>query len=339
MYNHSRGDTMRAVVVGATGYAGQEVVKILARHPEFEIVALTSSRQQHEPVSLFFPYLFRGPSEFIDPKELSDMEFDWVFSCQGPKQATPHFFEWIERGARIVDLSADFRFQDINVYERAYGSHPAPELLALSKGGYADDPYMHYDDGMRILGNPGCYPTAFNAAIAPLIAAGQSLPLVIVDGKSGVSGAGRTPREHLMMAEMVENVTPYNDPGKHRHTFEMEAVTGQRVVFQPHLMPMARGMELTIYIPNSSLSANRVVELWQDYYDGNRFITVLSPGQKPETRRVRDTNRVELGVSADERSKTLVLYSALDNLQKGAAGQAVQHVNRWMNWPMELGLE
>lgn len=331
---------LRAVVVGATGYTGQEIVKILSRHPEFEIVALTSDRQHGEDTTSLFPYLSQGPSVFIRPNELDRLHFDWVFSCQAPKQATPYFPQWLAQGARIVDLSADFRFHDAGVYEKAYGSHPAPELLSLSLQGYADDPRMQYsDEEKRILGNPGCYPTAFHVAVAPLADSGIPLPFVIVDGKSGVSGAGRSPREYLMMAEMVENVAPYNDPGKHRHTLEMESVTGAAVVFQPHLMPMARGMELTIYIPQSPLTGEDVSQLWHERYDGNIFVNVLPGGQKPQTRRVRDTNRVELGWSFDERSHTLVLYSVLDNLQKGAAGQAVQHVNRWMDWPMEIGLE
>ena len=238
-----------------------------------------------------------------------------------------------------MDLSADFRFPDAALYEKVYGEHPAPELIALSQQGYADDPNMFYPANMRILGNPGCYPTAFYLAMGPLTAPGLSYPFVIVDGKSGVSGAGRGPREDLMMAEMAENVTPYNEPGKHRHTLEMERVTGATVLFQPHYMPMSRGLELTIYIPNSPISSRDAADIWRERYARNTFVAVLPEGQKPHTRRVRGTNRVELGSAWDERSRTLVLYSVLDNLQKGAAGQAVQHVNRWMNWPTELGLE
>ncbi len=339
MYNNSRGDNMRAAVVGATGYAGQEVVRILARHPEFEIVALTSTRQQGEDVRTLFPFVTRGPKVYTGIEDVSHKEPEWVFSCQAPKQAVPYFSQWIEQGARIVDLSADFRFPDAAIYERAYGAHPAPELIALSQQGYADDPAMRYPETMKILGNPGCYPTAFYVAVGPLMAQGLSLPLVIVDGKSGLSGAGRAPREDLMLAEMAENVTPYNEPGKHRHTLEMERVTDSHVVFQPHYMPMARGIELTIYIPNSPLFARDVLVFWQKFYVGNSFVNVLAEGQKPHTRRVRGTNQAELGASTDELTGTLVLYAAVDNLQKGAAGQAVQHVNRWMNWPMELGLE
>ena len=330
---------MRVAVVGATGYAGQEVVKILSRHPEFDIVALTSARQRGEDVRLLFPFLTRGPREFAGIEDVLMSEPEWVFSCQGPKQAVPYFAQWVTQGARIVDFSADFRFPDPAIYEQAYGPHPAPDLIPVSRAGYADDPDMSYPKTMKILGNPGCYPTAFYAAVGPLVAHGVSHPFLIVDGKSGLSGAGRTPRKDLMMAEMAENVTPYNDPGKHRHTLEMEQLTSARVLFQPHYMPMSRGIELTIYIPHSLLTSQDVMDIWKERYIHNSFVTILTDGQKPHTRRVRGTNRVELGAALDDRSQTLVLYSVLDNLQKGAAGQAVQHVNRWMGWPMELGLE
>jgi N-acetyl-gamma-glutamyl-phosphate reductase len=330
---------MRAAVLGATGYAGQEVVKILMRHPELSLVAVTSEREAGELTSVLFPSLRNGPRTYITGQQLEGESLDVVISCQAPKQATGHFGAWLARGAKIMDLSADFRLSDVGAYESAYGPHPAPELMGQAQSGYADDPAIHYGAGRNIFGNPGCYPTAFYAAAGPLCAAGVSLPYVIVDGKSGMSGAGRKPQVDMMMAEMAENVAPYNVPGKHRHTLEMQAATGGAVVFQPHYMPMARGMSLTIYLPNAPVSPDDVADLWHEAYGTQPFVDVLDAGQLPSTRRVRNTNRLEIAVSSDDRTGTVVLYSALDNLVKGAAGQAVQHLNQWLGWPASLGLE
>ncbi|POB10604.1 N-acetyl-gamma-glutamyl-phosphate reductase [Sulfobacillus sp. hq2] len=330
---------MRAAVVGATGYAGQEIVRIIMRHPTLSLVAVTSEREAGLSTDRLFPFLRGGPKIFVSPDQLEYESFDIIFSCQGAKQATPLFTQWLERGVKIMDLSADFRFVDQGIYETAYGSHPAPDLLRLAQTGYADELDITYAPDRPLFGNPGCYPTGFYLAVGPLVAAGLACPLVIVDGKSGVSGAGRKPQVHLMMGEMAENVAPYNNPGQHRHTFEMEAVTGGYVTFQPHLMPMARGMELSIYIPNCSWSLDYIVDCWHKAYDGNAFVDVLAQGQKPETQRVRGTNRAELAAAWDNRTHMAVLYVTLDNLGKGAAGQAVQHVNQWLGWPQTLGLE
>lgn len=330
---------MRAAVLGATGYAGQETVRILMRHPEISLVAMTSEREAGLSTDRLFPFLRKGPATYVSPQQLEQENFDLVVSCQAAKQSVSYFPQWAAGGVKVMDLSADFRFSDQGVYELAYGAHPAPELMGLAQTGYADDPRISYSASHPIFGNPGCYPTAFYLAIGPLIQAGIVLPHLIVDGKSGVSGAGRKPQVGLMMAEMAENVAPYNNPGQHRHTFEMEAVTGGFVTFQPHLMPMARGMELTVYIVNSPASLEEITGCWNNAYRSSAFVDVLPSGQKPETRRVRGTNRAELGASWDARTQTAVLYASLDNLGKGAAGQAIQHINQWLGWPSHLGLE
>ncbi|MCY0886240.1 MAG: Asd/ArgC dimerization domain-containing protein, partial [Firmicutes bacterium] len=243
----------------------------------------------------------------------------------------------VAAGSRVIDLGADFRFRDRARYEAYYGPHPAPDLLPLSVNGYADDPGFAAGEA-RILGNPGCYPTAFFLAMGPLVRSGVRPGLVLVDGKSGVSGAGRSLRADLMAAEMDANVVAYSTPGGHRHTAEMEGTWGAPVVFQPHLMPMDRGIELTIYWPGAEADPDRVRREWTAFYAGNPFVAVLPEGVMPSTRRVYGTNAAELAVARDGRNGTLVCYVTIDNLGKGAAGQAVQHLNRWMGWPADLGL-
>lgn len=328
---------MRVVVVGATGYVGQEVVRIAARHPQMTLEAVVSGHEADQPTAPYFGDDARIPPKFMDLETFLDtVPADVVFFCQAPKQAVGAIRRVVDRGMRVVDLSADFRYADLETYRAYYGEHPDPGLLDRAFSGYADDLGMRYPD-RPILGNPGCYPTAFFTAVGPLVAAGYPLPYLIVDGKSGVTGAGRRPQARLLMAEMAENFEPYNEPGRHRHTGEMEAVTGGRVVFQPHLLPMARGLALTIYVTERVGQADDIRQIWREYYRHSPFVRILS-GDLPRTARVRGTNRVELAVQEDARTGTVVLYAALDNLGKGAAGQAVQHVNQWMGDLPDLGL-
>lgn len=327
---------MRVAVVGATGYAGQQLVHWLDRHPHMRCAALVSEHEAGTLTERYFPGLDALPSRFLSLQELEGESLDLIFACQSPKQLTGAIGEWTGGGIRVVDLSADFRFADVTRYDAYYGPHPAPELLARAVTGYADDPDMQYRDAL-IVGNPGCYPTAFFTAVGPLVRAGLKPAGIMVDGKSGVSGAGRKPQTHLLMAEMAENVEAYSAPGQHRHTAEMEIVAGGPVVFQPHLMPMARGIFMTIYLPAPALGAQEATEIWQAFFKNSPFVTVVTQGM-PRTGRVRGTNRVELSAREDVRTGTLVLYAAIDNLGKGAAGQAIQHANQWWGYPPALGL-
>ncbi|MCY0880447.1 MAG: N-acetyl-gamma-glutamyl-phosphate reductase, partial [Firmicutes bacterium] len=288
----------KVAISGATGYAGQEMVALVARHPYLQLAALLSA---HEAGKSTAPYLFSaGPDMFTHPEDLDPREIDVVITSGSAKQAFPALLSWAESGCRIIDLSADFRFQDRTLYESFYGEHPAPHLLHKAVSGYADDPAMQYGTA-QIVGNPGCYPTAFFSAVAPLVQAGCIAPMLFVDGKSGVTGGGRLPKVPLMMAEMADNVEPYALPGQHRHTVEMELKSGSRVVFQPHLLPIARGLELTIFWPDAPISPDQVRRHWQQYFDGNPFIRVLPEGMYPRVARVQHTNRVELQAAMDER--------------------------------------
>lgn len=328
---------MRVAVVGATGYAGQEMVRLVERHPAMALSAIVSEHEAGTATDRYFSLGTQSPRTFLSPEDFNgSASVDLIFACQGPKALTENIGCWASSGIAVIDLSADFRFQDVEVYERVYGAHPKPDLIPRSMSGYADDTSMAYRKDIRILGNPGCYPTAFHAAVKPLVRSGIPLPLILVDGKSGVSGAGRRAHTHLLMGEMAENVEPYSAPGIHRHTAEMEQVVGHPVVFQPHLLPLVRGMELTIFLPQVTISANDVMKIWHEYYRNNPFVRVLTQ-RLPRTVRVRGTNEVEMAVQRDERTQTTVLYVAIDNIGKGAAGQALQHANRWFAWDQMWG--
>lgn len=330
------GEEMNVAVMGATGYAGQELVRRILRRPDWRLVAATA--RSEVGASLGDWYVRRDLANvFVPMEEVLACQPDLVFNALPHQVATTWIYRMAMQGIRVIDLSADFRFGSRALYESIYGVHPAPLALEMATTGYADDPAMDYG-AATIVGNPGCYPTAFFTLMGPIRRAGIWVDPVIVDGKSGVTGAGRRADVSLSMAEMAENVESYSGPGKHRHTAEMEAVTGGRVVFQPHLMPMARGMLVTVYWPNPGVSAEDVIRLWREFYRDTPFVEILMPGRAPRTGRVGATNRIEIMAMDDVRGGTMVLIAAQDNLGKGAAGQAIQHANRWHHESQELGL-
>ncbi len=330
---------MRVAVVGATGYAGLMLLKLLAKHPRFEVVEAVSEHAWGHPISEFMLAHPRLPERLVSAAEFdATSQADLVFFALGNGEGLQRMRRLVEAKRRVIDLAATFRFNNLDTYTRFYGPHPDPDLHRHSFTGYADDRALVYPDGKYILGNPGCYPTAFAVAVRPLVAALGPLPYLLVDGKSGVSGAGRSPKTHLLLGEMAENVEAYNHPGQHRHTGEMETVSDGVVVFQPHYMPMRQGILLTIYIPKAPGGADDIKALWHEAYRDNPFVVIGPDGTKPRTQTVRDSNQVWLGVDEDPRSGTVVLYSAIDNLVKGAAGQAIQHANRWCGFAPEDGL-
>ncbi len=328
--------TMNVAVMGATGYAGQELVRRIKRHPRWSLVAATARAEAGESLADWYQ---RSDFEnvFVPLEAMVQYHPDLVFNALPHQAATREVHQLATEGIRVIDLSADFRFSNQARYESVYGSHPAPDALKMATTGYADDPSMDYGDA-RIVGNPGCYPTAFFTLMGPVRKAGITVERVMVDGKSGVTGAGRHARVSLLMGEMAENVESYSGPGQHRHTAEMEAASGAQVVFQPHLMPMARGMLVTVYWPNPPVSAPEVYARWQEFYAGNPFVEILPSGRAPRTGRVRGTNRIEIMAMEDVRGGSMVLIAAQDNLGKGAAGQAMQHANRWNGDAPDLGL-
>ncbi|KPJ78355.1 MAG: N-acetyl-gamma-glutamyl-phosphate reductase [Deltaproteobacteria bacterium SG8_13] len=336
----------RVAVVGATGYAGAELVRILSGHPSVELTALTSRQHIGERFDAIFPAL-AGRVELICEKynagTLGD-QADVVFTAlphQLPMEIVP---ELLKRGKKVVDLSADFRFKDPDRYARHYQPHTAGDLLQQAVYGLSEV-YLDEIRGASLVGNPGCYPTSVLLPLIPLVKADLLDPAtIVVDAKSGVSGAGRSPSLTTLFSEVSESFKPYK-VAVHRHNPEMEEVlsaeagTGIRITFVPHLVPMSRGMQTTIYAGfRKAARREDIHHCLQSFYDGRAFIRMRKDGLPPDSLHVRGTNYCDIGVEVDTRNNRLILMSAIDNLVKGAAGQAVQNMNIMLGLDETTGL-
>jgi N-acetyl-gamma-glutamyl-phosphate reductase len=328
-------------VMGGSGYTGAELMRLIAGHPELELAAVSSRQHQGRPVAEVFGALEGAvEADFCapEPAELA-RRAELVFLAVPHQAAMAAAGPLLAAGAKVVDLSADFRLRDAAVYERWYVPHTAPELLSEAIYGLCEH-YRQSIRAARLVANPGCYVTSVLLPLVPLLRAGVVEPRgLIADSASGVSGAGRKAKESLLHGEVHEAFAPYAAAG-HRHTPEMEqelslaAGREVRLTFTPHLLPLDRGILSTIYArPAGGAGEAEVREAWQEAYAGEPFVRPLPPGRLPNTKQVRGTNRVQLAVVTDPRSGLLKVFSALDNLTKGAAGQAVQNAN------LMLGLE
>jgi N-acetyl-gamma-glutamyl-phosphate reductase len=336
----------RVAVVGATGYAGAELVRILAGHPEVELSLITSRQYAGTPIAKVYP-AFSGSVDLVCEAFDADAaaeRADILFTALPHKLPMEIVPEMVRRGLRVVDLSADFRFRNVDAYAAAYQTHSAPEQSASAAYGLAEI----YGEDVRtanVVGNPGCYPTSILLPLVPLLRAGKISPEgIIADAKSGVSGAGRSPGLGTHFPEVHESFKAYK-VGAHRHTPEMNEVlsresgTSAKLTFVPHLLPMSRGMLSTIYVaPADGLDAAEAREILTDAYADRRFVRVLPEGEFPATRAVRGTNRCDIGVAMDPAGGRLILISAIDNLVKGAAGQAVQNMNLMLGLDESVGL-
>ena len=329
-------------VIGAAGYAGAELVRLLVQHPEFELVAITSNADAGTPLDEAYP-AFAGASglTFTTHDDPQVKSCDLVFLAVPHTAALAQVPGLLAAGVTVVDLSADYRLADAKVYEQWYGAtHTSPELLATRAFGL---PELFGDDlararELRAAGKPalvacaGCYPTATSLSSAPAVRAGWSQGLVVVDAKSGVTGAGKGCNAKTHFCSADEDVQAYK-VGCHRHTPEIEQILGKpgEVVFTPHLIPMKRGLLSTVYLRLTAEAADMTVEdmlvCYRDFYDGRPFVQVLPAGRQPKTASVVGTNVCQVGLAKDERTGTLVCTGAIDNLCKGAAGQAVQCAN------------
>jgi len=337
---------MRVAVLGASGYAGLELLRILLRHPVFEIAAVTSEQRAGQPVGDAFPAL-RGQLdlafESADPARLAS-KLDLAFAALPHAASAPSVAALRRAGVAVADLSADFRLRDPALYREWYGDHPAPGLLAEAVYGL---PELHREKvrGAGLVACPGCYPTGALLPLAPFLREGLlETTGIAIDSKSGVSGAGRKLEVGYLFAELDENAHAYK-VAAHRHAPEIEqeasALAGSpvRVTFVPHLIPTIRGIVTSIYArPRRPLSAAAARELLSAAYRGERFVRVLPAGETPRLASVRGSNFCDVAAFVDERNGTLVLLSALDNLVKGASGQAVQCANLMRGLPEETGL-
>jgi len=332
---------VRVGIIGGTGYAGAEVVRIIAGHPETEVSMLTSRKYAGTRFSDVFPS-FSGVVDQACEKYDVDAVCeccDVVFLALPHKVSMEVVPEFFTRGKKVIDLSADFRFNTLSRYESHYQAHSAPELLDEAVYGLCET-HLTSIQNAQLVGNPGCYPTSVLLPLLPLIKAGAVDPdTIIADAKSGVSGAGRALSLTTHFCEVTESFKAYK-VGAHRHTPEMEEqlslAAGHEVhiTFTPHLIPASRGMLTTIYVDlSNNFSRQAIYDALADFYQGSYFVRLGGAQRLPDTRNVRGTNFCDIGFHLDERKGRLILISAIDNLVKGAAGQAVQNMN------IMLGLE
>ena len=328
---------IRAAVVGATGYAGAELVRILSGHPDVSLTVVTSRKYAGDAFDTIYPSL----AGFVDlacadnDVDIISRDADVVFLALPHKVSMSMVPALLTRGQRVVDLSADFRFSEAAAYEAHYQPHSCPELLQKAVYGLCEV----YGERVRaadLVGNPGCYPTSVLLPLIPLLAEKLIAPTgIIADCKSGVSGAGReaTPTTHF--CQVNESFKAYKVGGRgHRHTPEIEerlslaAGTPLRITFVPHLVPMTRGMQSTIYTTFADGVDGRAVrQCLETFYAAKPFVRLLPEGRVPDSLHVRGTNFCDIGAAVDGGSGRLILLSAIDNLVKGAAGQAVQNMN------------
>ena len=329
-----------AGILGATGYAGAELARILYRHPQIRLTSVSGAEGIGERLGDFFPHLY--PFDLIIKEQLDDV--DVVLAALPHRVAAQLLLPWIDRGKPVIDLSADFRLKDAAEYERWYGvSHPRPELLREAVYGL---PELHRQEiaGARLVASPGCYPTGAILALAPAVKEGLIEKNVIVDSKSGTSGAGRSPTLTTMLAEAGEGISAYALAG-HRHmpeiVQELSLVAGApcRVTFVPHLLPMVRGILTTAYasLSQESTAEKDVKEAYREFYKDEPFVRVVDA--PPQTKHVRGSNFCTVYPTVDPRTGRLIVVSCLDNLVKGAAGQAIQNMNLMLGFPETTGLE
>ena len=336
---------IKAGIVGGTGYTGVELLRLLVQHPGVELRAITSRKEAGTPVSAMFPSLRgRVSLAFSEPSASALRGCDVVFF------ATPHGVAMsdaravLEAGAKVIDLSADFRLQDVAEWERTYKmKHTATELLPEAVYGLCELNRERIRKA-RLVANPGCYPTAIQLGFLPLVEAGVvDLDHLIADAKSGVSGAGRKAELGLTFSETSDSFSAYNVPG-HRHRPEIRESLGRAakrdigLVFAAHLLPLIRGIHATLYA-RLTKDVDDLQALFARRYAEEPFVDVMPPGSHPDTRSVRGANFCRIAVHRPEGGDTAIVLAVIDNLVKGASGQAVQNMNIMFGLPETTGLE
>lgn len=335
--------TIKTAVFGASGYAGGELLRILAGHPFAEVVWAAAERNAGRKVSDIFPGL-RGTVDLkLRPSDpgLMPAAVDVVFTALPHGSSSRIMKRLLRKGVRVIDLGADFRIGRAN-YKKWYGGHPCPELIKEARYGI---PELYAEDikKARIVANPGCYPTGAILALAPFTGL-ASENRVVIDSKSGVSGAGRNPDPGLVFGEVNEAVKPYK-PGSHRHIPEIEenltVLSGFRTTadFTPHLVPMNRGILTTAYVRlKKKATSAALTKIAGDFYKDARFVRIRKSGECPSTADVRGSNYCDIAVASSPDGKTATVMSAIDNLMKGASGQAVQNMNLMAGLEEDEGL-
>ena len=343
----------RVAIIGASGYGGIQIVRLLLNHPHFEISYLGGKRTSGKRWNSLFPFLFikSDPKIFdIDIEKIKDTS-DYVILCLPNGLASQLAPSLIKHGLRVLDLSADYRFNEINDWKKIYkvesDKFKRTDKL-LCKNAIYGLPELNRKQirESSIVACPGCFPTASLLPLIPFLQQGLiDYEGIIIDAKSGTSGGGRDPKEHLLLSESSESISAYGVVG-HRHTYEIERVANEisghliELQFTPHLVPMVRGILSTVYarLRDPGLTAEDCKIIIETFYKDECFIDVLPVGIYPSTKWVRNTNKCLISVQVDKRTGRLVLMSVIDNLIKGQAGQAIQNLNIMYNLPEEEGL-
>jgi N-acetyl-gamma-glutamyl-phosphate reductase len=337
---------IRVGIIGASGYTGVELARILCNHPETKITLATSRRYAGQPLAGVYPNLGARVDIICsdpDTESLAD-QADFFFTAVPHKTAMAVVPSLVEAGKKVVDLSADFRLKSAAVYEQWYQSHTAREYLSEAVYGL---PEIHRNEisTARLVANPGCYPTSVILGLAPLLTNNLIDPhTIIVDSKSGASGAGRTAQTSTLFCEVADGFRAYK-VGEHRHTPEMEqeisGLCGTQVTisFTPHLLPIGRGILSTIYaVLQEQRSEAEILGLYHGFYTDEKFVRLHEPGRSVATQFVRGSNYCDIGFKIDRRTGRIIVLSTIDNLVKGAAGQAVQNMNLMCGFSEETGL-
>jgi N-acetyl-gamma-glutamyl-phosphate reductase len=332
---------MKVGIINVTGYAGVELARLLSRHPEVELASVTGRSAAGQSLGEVFPHL--AGIDLTIKARLDDVEL--VFSAMPHKESAGEIIPLLEKGIKVVDISADFRLKDAAQYDQWYGfSHPNPQLLAKAAYGL---PELHRAEiaSARLVANPGCYPTGAILALAPAVKAKLVGPDIVVDSKSGVSGAGRTLAMATHYSEANEDAAAYALEG-HRHLPEITQELGQiyadrplSVTFVPHLIPMTRGILTTCYatLASGKKGIEAIRKLYLGFYKDEPFVRVAD--SPPHTKQTWGSNFCLVYPTVDRRTGRLVVISAIDNLVKGAAGQAIQNMNLMLGLPEAMGLE
>lgn len=335
-----------AAVLGATGYAGYELVRLLSSHPEIEIKMLVS----HSFAGKKYSEVYQNFKGILD-MECEELDEDKAAKCDIVFTALPHgaskavIPSLYKKGVKIIDLSGDFRYNDPKVYAEWYKEeHSSPELLSKSVYGLCE---LHRDEikKTRLVGNPGCYTTCSILGLAPLLAGGYvKSDNIIIDAKSGVTGAGRSTSLDYSFCECTENAKAYKI-ATHRHTSEIEQelslLAGENIMvsFTPHLIPQKRGILSTMYANlKADYTTEQIVDIYKKYYEGEYFVRIYDAGSLPETNHVAGSNFADIGMVVDKRLKRVVVSAAIDNIGKGAAGQAVQNMNIMLGLDEKTGI-
>lgn len=335
-------------IIGATGYAGAELVRLLSRHPKVELTALTSQTYAGKTMWEVFPHLYGVVANTLEELNLPELtsRCDIIFTALPHGHAMPVGEEVMRRGKRLIDLGADFRLKDVDIYQSWYKTeHTASLLVATAVYGLPELYRLEIKDSV-IVANPGCYPTSAILGLAPLLAdKAIDADSIIIDAKSGVSGAGRGLNLKTHYSETTNNFQAYGVT-THRHTPEIEqefsvlAGTPITINFTPHLTPMIRGILSTIYAKlTKNITTEELTERYREFYQGERFVRVLPVSMLPQTKAVAGSNCCDISVTVDPRTKRVIVLSAIDNLIKGAAGQAVQNLNIMYGLPEDTGLD